>query len=99
MPDLLQSSDFLPHLNSNFSVRLPGSEPIDLELVAVEGLGEAASPEYRRPFSLIFLGPVSNQYLPQHTWRLEHAEMGALDIFIVPLGPQNGRMQYQAIFG
>ena len=94
----LQSSDFLPRLNSRFSIRRPGIEPIDLELVEVKQAGEAPNPERRSPFSLIFLGPVSHQYLQQHIYRLEHDEMGALDLFIVPLGPQGGRMQYQAIF-
>jgi hypothetical protein len=94
----LQSSDFMPHLNQTFTVRLEGLEPIKLELVAVTERGTGGQPGGRQPFSLLFLGPVSSQYLFQHTFRLEHPEMGALDIFLVPLGPQEGRMRYEAIF-
>jgi hypothetical protein len=96
--DKLRSTDFLPYLNQKFWIRLDGIAPIDLELVEVMELGAAHRPEYRRPFSLMFLGPVSQQYLLQATYQLEHAQMGALDLFIVPLGPQQGRMRYQAIF-
>lgn len=98
MLDKLQSTDFLPYLNQKFWIRLDGIAPIDLELVEVTQAGAARSPEFRTPFSLIFLGPVSQQYLLQATYRMEHAQMGTLDLFIVPLGPQQGRMRYQAIF-
>ncbi len=98
MLDELQSSDFLPYLNQEFLIQLEGTAAIGLELVEVAEWGEASGKNRHRPFSLIFLGPVSRHYLPQHTYPLEHQEMGTLDLFIVPLGPQGGRMQYQAIF-
>jgi hypothetical protein len=94
----LQSSDFLPHLNQTFTIQLEGVEPIELELVAVTERGAGFRSGARQAFSLLFLGPVSSQYLAQHMFRLEHPEMGALDIFLVPLGPQEGRMRYEAIF-
>ena len=93
-----QSADFFLLLNETFRIRLDGIEPIHLELVSVTEAGPAPKPEARRPFSLHFLGPVSSQYLIQHTYRLEHEHMGALDLFIVPLGPEGGRMRYEAIF-
>ena len=98
MLDKLQSADFLPHLNGTFRVRLDGIEPIELELARVTEADPTFAPEARPPFSLTFLGPVSPQYLVQHIYRLEHEQMGALDLFIVPLGPEKGRMQYEAIF-
>ena len=98
MLDKLRSTDFQPLCTQKFDVRLDGVEPIALELVSVTDLGAARQEGMRRPFSLLFLGPVSNQYLPQGTYRLQHEQMGALDLFIVPLGPQQGRMRYEAIF-
>lgn len=94
----LQSADFLPFINQTFRVRIDGVESIDLELVSVTEAGQRSSVEARQPFSLHFLGPVSPQYLIQHIYRLEHAQMGVLDLFIVPLGPEAGRMRYEAIF-
>jgi len=94
----LQSSDFAPYLNQTFTLRLEGIDPIGLELVLVTEKGTGFRPGVRNPFSLLFLGPVSSQFLAQHMYRLEHPDMGALDIFLVPLGSEDGRMQYEAIF-
>ena len=94
----LQSSDFALYLNQTFIVRLKGMERIELELVLVTERGKGFRPGARLPFSLHFLGPVSSQYLLQNTYQLEHPEMGALDIFLVPLGPEEGRMRSEAIF-
>jgi hypothetical protein len=98
MSELLTLDNFLPHLNQTFTIRLDGIEPIELELVSVTPANAAAQPAVRQPFSLLFLGPVSPQYLVQHTYRLEHPQFGEHDLFLVPLGPQNGRMRYEAIF-
>jgi hypothetical protein len=97
MLDKLAITDFTPRLNQIFSIRLDGVEPIDLELISVTEAVPSSRPEARHPFSLHFLGPVSPQYLIQHIYRLEHEQMGLLDLFIVPLGPENGRMRYEAI--
>ncbi|NOH01784.1 MAG: hypothetical protein HND47_07405 [Chloroflexi bacterium] len=101
--DKLQSADFLPCINQTFRIQLNGSGSVDLELVNVTEADsmrrpERAAPAARQPFSLHFLGPVSSQYLAQHIYRLEHAQLGAFDLFIVPLGPEAGRMRYEAIF-
>lgn len=95
--DKLQSTDFVVHLNETFSVCLDGLEPIGLELVRIAAAGQRSGRETRQPFSLQFLGPTSTQYLLQHIYRIEHAELGALDLFLVPLGPESGRMCYEAI--
>ncbi len=65
--------------------------------MSVTELGQANKPEMQRPFSLIFLGPVSQQFLGQSTYRLQHEQMGSFDLFIVPIGPEAGRMRYEAI--
>lgn len=96
--DQLQSIDFAPHLHEIFSICLEGIEPFHLELVRVTETGQKSTPEVRQPFSLEFLGPVSPHYLLQHIYQLEHEEMGRLDVFLVPLGPEAGRMRYEAIF-
>lgn len=96
--DQLNSSDFRPHLNTTFVIRLKEIEPIELQLVNVTESGSSPWSTARQPFSLQFLGPVSSQYLLQHIYPLEHPHMGTLDLFLVPLGPESGRMRYEAIF-
>jgi hypothetical protein len=98
MLDILQSHDFLPYLHQTFCVHLSGGERIELELESVVELGQAFRPGSRAPFSIHFLGPPSKYYLQQQTCRLEHEHLGSLDLFIVPLGPEAGRMRYEAIF-
>jgi hypothetical protein len=100
MLDELTAAHFAPYQNQTFTVRLDGVEPIALELAGITELGSGGAEPgpRRRPFSLLFLGPVSRQYLLQHIYRLEHEQIGALDVFLVPLGAEGGRMRYEAVF-
>jgi hypothetical protein len=98
MLERLQSSDFSSCLNNVFRVPLADADPIHLELAAVTELGASPIPGGRRPFSLLFVGPVSNRYLLQGTYPLQHDALGRLELFVVPLGPQAGRMRYEVIF-
>jgi hypothetical protein len=96
--DRYESGDFLPFLNQVFTIRLDGTEEITLELVSVMEASQSSRPGARRPFSLQFLGPTSSQYLIQHIYHLENEQIGTLDLFIVPLGLENRRMRYEAVF-
>jgi len=51
----------------------------------------------RMQFSLVFRGPAT-QALPQGTYQVTHAELGELDLFLVPLGPDAEEMRYEAAF-
>jgi hypothetical protein len=98
MAELLQSTDFQSQLDQIFSIHLADATIIDLHLVSVTEPTTASKTEFRNPFSLQFLGPVSQQYLQQHTYPMVNETLGTLDIFIVPLGAEAGRMRYEAIF-
>src|SRR5215212_1429564 len=98
MAELLQSTDFQSQLDQIFSIHLDHGTTINLQLLGVIELGTASKTGLRNPFSLHFLGPVSQQYLQQHTYPMVNGKLGTLDIFIVPLGAEAGRMRYEAIF-
>lgn len=98
MLDKLRCADFAPLSGEAFQVQLEGLAPIPLRLVCATETGAPRTPEQRPPFSLIFLGPESQQYLRQGTYPLGHERMEGLELFLVPIGPQAGRMQYEAIF-
>jgi hypothetical protein len=51
----------------------------------------------RVPFSLVFRGP-ADLVVPQRTYRMEHPGLGAFEIFIVPIGPDEDGMGYEAVF-
>jgi len=97
MSDALISTDFEPHLNQMFCIHLDNATSINLQLVSVTELGTGSQTGFRNPFSLHFLGPISEQYLQQRTYQMVNEKMGTFDIFIVPLGVEAGRMRYEAI--
>ena len=87
----LTVDDFAPLLHERFRVE-PGEEPpFDVELVEVSEI--TREPGGRAPFSVVFEGGPS-QPLPQRIYRVEHAGLGALDIFLVPIAAD----RYEAVF-
>lgn len=93
---------FISRIGQTFNVRLPDNMAVDLSLVAVEpspyqGKPSSAEPSGRRPFSLFFAGAL-RPYLLQGTYSFDFADLGSVDIFIVPIGPQAGQMRYEAVF-
>ncbi len=109
MLDKLTSADFAPLLHETFRLS-PGpwgqphdpavhGEALALELIEVADLGAASASDSarRQPFSLIFRAPGPG-FLPQRIYSLEHAALGQLDLFLVPIGPDQNGMRYQAIF-
>lgn len=90
----LTATDFAGRIQDKFTLSAAGSA-LDLVLLELEEFGPA--PSGRNAFSLRFLGP-PRPILPQAIYRLENAAMGHLDIFLVPLGPKDGGMRYEAIF-
>ena len=97
MPDLeaLTATDFAPLLHGGFRVAADDSEPFDAELIEVAE-GAARGPR-RAQFSLVFRGGPTPP-LPQRIYRVEHDELGALELFLVPLGPDDVGQLYEAVF-
>lgn len=94
------ASTFAKRVGNQFTVRLDDDSNFDLELVSVTpGLARASgSRPQRGPFSILFCGP-PEPILPQRIYQFENHDLGAFEIFIVPIGYDNGRMQYEAVFG
>ena len=90
---------FAPHQGETFQVPLSEGVSLALTLHEATPLGAAAAPPgaRRAPFSLIFLGPAA-PLLPQRIYRLSHPSIGTFDLFLVPLGPGQGDLRYEAIF-
>ena len=98
MLDQLTIEDFETRVGEPFTVSAADGDALEITLASADRAPEHyARPGGRKPFSLIFHGPRS-PYAPQGTWQVEHAELGALDLFLVPLGPEGEVMRYQAVF-
>lgn len=99
----LTSVDFARYLGEPFTLyvgpRDPATPRITVILTSVTNLGhdDGDYSSTRRPFSLIFSDP-EGRYLPQQIYPIEHPAMGALDLFLVPVGLDTGGMQLEAIF-
>ncbi len=97
MLETVTHSHFARCLHQVFAV-LIANETINLMLIEAKTLGTARSEGAARdPFSLIFRGPPT-PVLPQAICQLEHEDLGVLEIFLVPVGPDSEGMRYEAIF-
>jgi hypothetical protein len=92
---------FSGRIGERFRISAPGSAVVEAELTEATAAGAAEPPrvvgDRRLPFSVVFRGPLE-PILPQRIYRFEHDALGAFDLFIVPIGPDEGGMQYEAVF-
>jgi hypothetical protein len=91
MAEFPASKDFVAHLHTAFKIETPAA--LELELTEVHDRSNAQLEQ----FSVIFTGPAS-PWLQQGTYTLLHPQMQGLTLFLVPLGPRDGRMVYEAVF-
>jgi hypothetical protein len=97
----LTADSFAPAVGDTFVLDADDAGRLDLELLESR-LHEADAPPRdpsggRAPFSLLFRGPVE-PILPQRIYRLEHHSLGAMEIFIVPIGQDATGTTYEAVF-
>ena len=90
--------EFTRHLNTKFNVRLSEEQVVPLVLEEVQpfpALKHARGDMER--FSVYFRGP-ADVLIHQQICRLEHAEMGTLEIFLVPVEQDAKGFRYEAVF-
>ena len=98
MLDPVQLSSFQPLVGQAFALHPDAASADALDVVLVQATALAhGEGRPRTPFSLVFRGPL-RPVMPQQIYRIEHAELGALDIFLVPIGPDAHGMRYEAVF-
>ena len=96
MLDKVTKDTFEPIKGDIFRLALSDDEHVPLELAAVLGTGLQGLAS-REQFSLHFRGPATPE-LPQRIYRLQHSELGTLEIFLVPIKRDAGGMTYEAVF-
>ena len=96
MLDTFTIDDFSGRVGERFSAVAADGRPLMLTLASIGALS-AAPGAARMPFSLEFRDEAS-EHVPQQTLAVEHPEMGAFNLFVVPLGPSPDGMRYEAIF-
>lgn len=90
--------DFADKVGEIFAVAEEGLPAVALTLSEAELLkARQLPPGGRPPFSLIFTADTP-QMLPQRLYRMEQERMGAITLFLVPVGKNAQGFQYQALF-
>jgi hypothetical protein len=86
--DGISADAFNGLIGQTFTILGPESR-LEAQLVEVTPHGNGAS--------IVFRGP-REPVLPQRIYAFEHAGLGAFEIFIVPIGPDDAGMRYEAVF-
>lgn len=92
---MFRAEDFVGHQGEVFLVGEPAA--VELTLTSVTTWGPPAPERARQPFSVVLHGPLL-PVLAETIQLFRHPAMGEFEIFIVPNGPEEGRMRYQADF-
>ena len=97
MSDRLELATFEPCVGEAF--RIEAEEGLPVELTLTDATTGPWQPEGQTAFAfeLTFRGP-RDPILPQATYRMTHATLGSLDVFIVPLKSEAEGTTYQAVF-
>ena len=88
---------FQPLVGSRFTLRLDDATGLPARLIEARA-GNGTAPGGRQPFSLTFEAP-AEPALPQRIYRLEHPQLEALDLFLVPVALRPSGLHYEAVFG
>lgn len=65
--------------------------------ITLKGVVEHTQSERHEAFSVFFLGPLE-RFIPQGIHTLRHAELGELEIFLVPVAQHADAFEYEAVF-
>ena len=93
MLDNLHYEDYAPHLNSKFQLSA-GEQGWEIELIGVED--KSPSP-HQEQYVLLFRAPLEAPPF-QSIFQLEHAELGAGALFLVPIRRDQNGLYYEATF-
>lgn len=94
MADPLTLDLFAGQLYTRFHLELERNDHAELQLIRTFDLGSTQTHEQ---FSILFCGP-DGQVLPQRIYRLRHADLGTLELFLVPVGRDPQGVLYEAVF-
>jgi len=95
MSDQFQCETFQKQLNQVFQIH---GEFGTIEATLTDCKKLSGPPTNNRaPFSIVFRGP-PEPLLDQDTYKVKNDAMGAMEIFLVPLGPDSTGMRYEAVF-
>lgn len=94
MAEIFTIEMFEGHKDTKFLMHYGDSKTAELVLTSVRDVG---SSDRQQQFSLVFLGPLDAP-VAQGIFRVDHAALGSLDLFLVPIARDNSGISYEASF-
>ena len=91
MTELFTMDTFSGHVGTRFLMHYGDSQTAELELISVSDVG--SSPRQIQ-FSLEFQGP-ADAPSRRGIYRIEHNTLGALELFLVPIGKNQTGVRYK----
>ncbi|MGQ4582316.1 DUF6916 family protein [Lysobacter sp. F60174L2] len=93
--ELLTLQHFSNRINDTFSAALDDGE-VAFELVEARAMPPVPGAA-RAPFSLLFRNTAAFLF-PQQIYRMRHASLGEVGVFLVPVARERDGFLYQALF-
>ena len=87
----LRRATYLPLVGDSFEIARADGSRVELRLIEARAL-----PSRGEAFSLLFQGS-DGTVLESAIHRLEHPGLGAVELFLGPVGPTLGRREYEAV--
>src|ERR1700716_2763436 len=83
---------FAAYVNTTFRLHADDGQVVDIELVTFQA---GPSTPTTAQFALTFEAPAD---VPQGLYRLEHARLGSMEMFLAPVGRTARGVQLEAVF-
>jgi hypothetical protein len=94
---ILTKQDFESIPDNGVTIHFSDDYILKAEVISIkEGMpfGEGI----RTPFSIVFRTAQKNEYFDQGTYPIIHPSKGSIPVFLVPIGPDENGMKYEAVF-
>ncbi len=92
-------STFEPHIGTPLAITVDAGTTISVDLSSVTRHAPRSHGARTEPFSLVFTASAGGGALAQATYSLDHSELGAMSVFLVPIKPDpSGAQGYEAVF-
>lgn len=90
----LRYDTFKDRAGETFAIR---DSDVELTLVSVHDRGPGSGTRPQGSFTLLFSGPAASP-LEQAIVPLRHADLGDLDVFVVPVAREGDTLHYECVF-
>ena len=94
--DKVECAQFAAFLNQDFEIVLPDGA-LSVKLAEAKPWGANQPGHVRQPFSLTFRAD-RNLRLPQGTYKMRHAQLGEMEIFLVQIAADQTSSSFEAVF-